>query len=180
MSTQKLFFAGSGGQGILLMGQMIAYGAMSQGLETTFLPSYGPEMRGGTANCTVVVSDKAISCPLIFEADAVVVMNPPSLTKFEPLVKPGGKMLINTSMVTERPTRTDIDVIEVPCLELAEELGNRRTQNVIMFGALVSETNVISPEGVDYALHKVFSGKKAKLLDLNTKAAGYFKEKCGK
>jgi 2-oxoglutarate ferredoxin oxidoreductase subunit gamma len=180
MSTQKLFFAGSGGQGILLMGQMISYAAMSQGLETTFLPSYGPEMRGGTANCTVIVSDTAISCPLIYEADAIVVMNPPSLTAFEHLVKPGGKLILNTSLVTERPTRTDIQCIEVPCNDLAEELGNRRTANVIMYGALVTETGVVSPEGVDYALRKVFSGKKAKHLDLNLKAVNYYKEKMGK
>lgn len=180
MSAQKLFFAGSGGQGILLMGQMVSYAAMSQNLETTFLPSYGPEMRGGTANCTVIVSDKTISCPLIFEADAVVVMNPPSLTKFESLVKPGGKMIINTSLVSERPTRTDIQVVEVPANDLAAELGNRRTANVIMYGALVTETGVVSEEGVEYALRKVFSGKKAKLLDLNMKAVNIYREKMGK
>ena len=107
-------------------------------------------------------------------------MNPPSLTRFESLVKPGGKIIINTSLVSERPTRTDIDVIEVPANELADELGNRRTANVIMYGALVAETGVVSQEGVEYALRKVFSGKKAKLLDLNMKAANIYKEKMGK
>lgn len=175
MSVHKLFFAGSGGQGILLMGQMIAYAAMGENKEVTFLPSYGPEMRGGTANCTVVVSDKAIGSPLIFEADALIVMNPPSLTKFESLLKPNGKLFINTSLVDLKPTRTDIDVINVPANDIATDLGNARAANIVMLGAIVKETGVVSSEAMDKVLEKIFSGRKAKLLDLNKKAIDAFK-----
>ena len=131
--TNKLFFAGAGGQGVLLMGQMTAYAAMAEDKPVTFLPSYGPEMRGGTCNCTVVVSDdKPVSCPLIYEADAIVVMNVPSLIKFEPMVKKGGKLFVNTSLIERKPERTDITVVNVPTLELAEELGNTRAANIVM------------------------------------------------
>jgi len=172
----KMFFAGSGGQGVLLMGQMITYAAMNEDKEVTFLPSYGPEMRGGTANCTVVVSDdKPVSCPLIYDADAVVVMNLPSLLKFESMVKPGGKLFINSSIVDREPTRTDIEVIKVPANELAIELGNARAANIIMLGAFRRGTNVVSAEAIDYMLRKTFSGRKASLLDLNLKAIDAFK-----
>ena len=128
MSTYKLFFAGSGGQGILLMGQAVTYAAMYEDLEATFMPSYGPEMRGGTANCTVCVSDKPISCPLIYEADAVVAMNLPSLIKFEPLVRPGGVIFRNTEIIDQSITRTDITQIR-PLLYCGEgfvrNLANR-------------------------------------------------------
>ena len=170
MSTHKLFFAGSGGQGILLMGQMITYAAMLEDKSATFLPSYGPEMRGGTANCTVVVSDKPVSCPIIYEADAVVAMNLPSLIKFEPLVKPGGAMLLNTSIIDQRPTRTDIDVCEVAVSEIAQELGNPRVANMVMLGAIVRTTGVVSQASIEKVMQKIFTGKKAELIGLNTKA----------
>ena len=125
---KKLFFAGAGGQGALAIGQMIAKAAMDEGLEVTWLPSYGPEMRGGTANCTVVVSDRPISCPLINDADVLVVMNLPSLTKFQSMVVPGGTLFINSSLVPETSNRDDIKVIEVPANEKASELGNERAR----------------------------------------------------
>jgi 2-oxoglutarate ferredoxin oxidoreductase subunit gamma len=133
--TTKLFFAGSGGQGILLMGQMITYAAMLEDKSSTFLPSYGPEMRGGTANCAVVVSGKPIGCPLIYEADALVVMNLPSLLKFESMVKPGGILLINTSIVEQPATRTDITVLSVPVNEIAMELGSVRSATWLCWAA---------------------------------------------
>lgn len=174
MSTTKLFFAGSGGQGILLMGQMITYAAMLEDKASTFLPSYGPEMRGGTANCTVVVSDKPVGCPLIYEADAVVVMNLPSLLKFEPMVKPGGMLLVNTSIVDQPAKRTDIKVISVPVNDIAMELGNVKVGNMVMLGALVRATNVVSEESVYQVMLKTFTGEKAALNDLNRKAFTYF------
>ena len=170
----KMFFAGSGGQGILLMGQMIAKAAMYEGKFVTFLPSYGPEMRGGTANCTVVVSDKPVSCPLIYEADAVIAMNLPSLTKFEGLVKPGCKLFINSSLIAAETTRTDVDFIKIPANEKAIELGNERTANIIMLGAIVSKTGVVKMESVEHVLETVFSGPKAKLLPLNKQAIKTF------
>lgn len=175
MSTTKLFFAGSGGQGILLMGQMVTYAAMLEDKSSTFLPSYGPEMRGGTANCTVVVSEKPVSCPLIYEADAIVVMNLPSLIKFEPMVKPGGVLLVNSSIVDQPAKRTDIKVITVPVNEIAKELGNIKVANIVMLGALVRSTNVVSEKSVEAVMHKTFTGSKAKLIDINMKALTYSK-----
>lgn len=175
MSTTKLFFAGSGGQGILLMGQMITYAAMLEDKSSTFLPSYGPEMRGGTANCTVVVSDKPVSCPLIYEADAIVVMNLPSLIKFEPMVKPGGVLLVNSSIIDQPAKRTDIRVVNVPVNEIAKELGNLKVANIVMLGALVRSTNVVSEKSVEAVMHKTFTGSKAKLIDINMKALTYSK-----
>ncbi|NCB52910.1 MAG: 2-oxoacid:ferredoxin oxidoreductase subunit gamma [Clostridia bacterium] len=176
MSVTKMFFAGSGGQGILLMGQMITYAAMNEDKEVTFLPSYGPEMRGGTANCTVVVSeDKPVSCPLIYEADAMVVMNLPSLIKFEKMVKPGGKLFVNTSLIELKPTRADIEIINVPANDIAIALGNARAANIVMLGAFRRATEVVSSEAIDHMLEKTFSGKKAALLDLNKKAIEAFR-----
>ena len=171
MATTKLFFAGSGGQGVLTMGQMLTYAAMYGDLNTTWLPSYGPEMRGGTANCTVVIdTDKPVSCPLIYEADDVVVMNLPSLTKFESLVKPGGNLFVNTSLIDQKPTRTDINVYEVPANDIAISLGNARTANMVMLGALVEVSRVVPVEMVYKIMEKTFSGRKAALLDLNKQA----------
>ncbi|MBR7187695.1 MAG: 2-oxoacid:acceptor oxidoreductase family protein [Clostridia bacterium] len=171
MATTKLFFAGSGGQGVLTMGQMLTYAAMYGDLNTTWLPSYGPEMRGGTANCTVVIdTEKPVSCPLIYEADDVVVMNLPSLTKFESLVKPGGNLFVNTSLIDQKPTRTDIHVYEVPCNDIALQLGNARTANMVMLGALVEVSKVVPVDMVYKIMEKTFSGRKAALLDLNKQA----------
>ncbi len=167
---QKLFFAGSGGQGVILMGQMIAYASMYENKEVTFLPSYGPEMRGGTANCTVVVSDKPVSCPLVYEADVVVAMNLPSMTRFESLVKPGGMLFYNSSLIPQKPTRTDIQTIPVPANDIAMEMGNSRAANMVMLGAVAHGSGVAGDEALDKILAKVFSGKKAALLDLNRKA----------
>ena len=171
MATNKLFFAGSGGQGVLTMGQMVTYAAMYADMNATWLPSYGPEMRGGTANCTVVISpEKPVSCPLIYEADDVVVMNLPSLIKFESMVKPGGNLFVNTSLIDQKPTRTDINVYNVPANDLAMQLGNARTANVVMLGALVRVTNVVPVEMIYKIMEKTFSGRKAALLDINKQA----------
>jgi 2-oxoglutarate ferredoxin oxidoreductase subunit gamma len=175
MSITKLFFAGSGGQGILLMGQMITYSAMLEDRNATYMPSYGPEMRGGTANCTVVVSDKPVGCPMIYEADAVVVMNLPSLLKFESLVKPGGVLLINSSMISQPAKRTDIRVLNIPINEISMELGNAKVGNMVMLGALVRATSVVSEDSIRQMMHKTFTGAKAALNELNEKAFVYYK-----
>ena len=171
MATTKLFFAGSGGQGVLTMGQMVTYAAMYADMNATWLPSYGPEMRGGTANCTVVISpDKPVSCPLIYEADDVVVMNLPSLIKFESLVKPGGNLFVNSSLIEQKATRDDINVYYVPANDIAMKLGNARTANVVMLGALVSVAPVVPVEMIYKIMEKTFSGRKAQLLDINKQA----------
>ena len=167
---KKMFFAGSGGQGALAIGQMIAKAGMEEGNEVTWLPSYGPEMRGGTANCTVIVSDRDISCPLINEADVLVAMNLPSLRKFENMVVPGGCIFINSSMVPETSSRTDVKVIEVPANEKAIEIGNDRAANIVMLGAILAETGVCKKETIMHQMEKMFSGRKAKFLPANVAA----------
>jgi len=167
---QKMFFAGSGGQGTLAIGQMIAKAAMDEGKEVTWLPSYGPEMRGGTANCTVVVSDKPIACPLINEADLLVVMNLPSLLKFESLVRPGGLLIINSSLVPEKASRTDISVRYVPANDEAGKLGNDKAANMVVLGAILRETGVVHPDTVREQMRHMFSGRKEKFLPMNLSA----------
>ena len=167
---QKMFFAGSGGQGTLAIGQMIAKAAMEEGKEVTWLPSYGPEMRGGTANCTVVVSDKPIACPLINDADVLVVMNLPSLLKFESMVVPGGLLIINSSMVTEKAKRSDIRVLEIPAVDMAMELGSDKAANMVILGAILEETGVVSKDTVREEMRHMFSGRKEKFLPMNLAA----------
>ena len=163
---QKMFFAGSGGQGTLAIGQMIAKAAMDEGKEVTWLPSYGPEMRGGTANCTVVVSDKPIACPLINEADLLVVMNLPSLLKFESLVAPGGLLIINSSLVPEKAKRDDI----LPANDDAMSIGNDKAANMVMLGAIIRETGIVEPDTVREEIRHMFSGRKEKFLPMNLSA----------
>jgi len=171
-----MFFAGTGGQGVLLMGQMVGSAAIMEDKDVTFFPSYGPEMRGGTANCTVIVSDKPISSPLIFESDVVVAMTTPSMLKFEPTLKPGGVMLLNKSLIQQAPKRSDITVFEVPANDLAQELGEGRAANIVMLGAFVRTTNIVSPDNVEKVIRDILGGKKAELIDINIKAFNYWKQ----
>ena len=166
----KMFFAGSGGQGALTIGQMIAKAAMDEGKEVTWLPSYGPEMRGGTANCTVIISDKRISCPLINDADVLVAMNLPSLRKFESMVNPGGVIFINSSIVPETSSRTDVKIIEIPANDKAAEIGNPRAANIVMLGAILAETGCCTKETVQHQIEKMFTGRKEKFLPGNVAA----------
>jgi len=168
--AKKMFFAGSGGQGIMLMGQMVASAAILEDKSTTFFPSYGPEMRGGTANCTVIVSDKPISSPLIFESDCVVAMNLPSMLKFEPTLKAGGILLLNKSLIHQDAKRSDIQTHEIPVSDLAVELGDPRVANMIMLGAFVRMSKIVSPDTMEKVIHNTFDVKKADLADLNLKA----------
>ena len=174
--SKKMFFAGSGGQGIMLMGQMVASAAILEDKATTFFPSYGPEMRGGTANCTVIVSDKPISSPLIFESDCVVAMNLPSMVKFEPTLKAGGILLLNKSLIHQDAKRSDITVYEIPVSDLAHDLGDNRVANMIMLGAFVRTTNIVSSEKIEKVIQDTFGAKKAELVELNLKAFNLWKE----
>lgn len=170
MALHKIFIAGFGGQGIILIGQMLAYAGMLEGKEVTFLPSYGPEMRGGTANCTVIVSDTPISCPIVDQATCLAAMNQPSLAKFEDMVEPGGSVFVNSSLVTQEGLRKDVSVHKIPAGDMAQELGNPKTANIVMLGALVRELGVVKPESMERVLEEVFSGSKAGLLTINQKA----------
>lgn len=168
---EQCIFAGFGGQGMLLIGKFLAEAGMETGKHVSWLPSYGPEMRGGTANCSVVVSDKPVASPLIAMADTILAMNKPSLLKFEGDVKPGGLLLINSSIIDIKTSRTDVDAIYVPCNEIAESVNNPKGANVVFLGAYVAKKpDVISEEAIIEAIRIELGEKKAKFLDGNIKA----------
>lgn len=169
MQTETII-AGFGGQGVLFAGQVIAYAAMDNGLEVTWIPSYGPEMRGGTANCTVIVSDEEIGSPLVAHPAVVVAMNLPSLDKYEPMVKEGGLLVVNSSMVDRSPTRTDIHWVMVPGNEIAEELGDRRMTNMVLLGAMLANVSLLPLEAVEKSLREHLPERHHKLLPMNYKA----------
>lgn len=169
MLEQNLF-AGFGGQGVLLMGQLLAYAGMLEGKEVTWLPSYGPEMRGGTANCSVIISDEAIGSPVVSMATSVIALNRPSLDKFESNVQPGGKLFINSSIIDRPAHREDVEAYYVPCNEIAERLGNARVANMVMLGAYIEKTGSVDIENVLLALKAKLGEKKADLLSLNREA----------
>lgn len=163
-------FAGFGGQGIMLMGQMIAYAGMYDGKNVSWFPSYGPEMRGGTANCSVVVSDEPVGSPVISEPNIVVAMNRPSLDRFEATMKSGGTLFYNSSLIDVKPKRTDIKVVAIPANDLAQELGNTKVANVIVLGAILKATKLVSTDNFMKVLQKTFGEKKQELLAINKAA----------
>ncbi|MGD2105262.1 MAG: 2-oxoacid:acceptor oxidoreductase family protein [Anaerolineae bacterium] len=169
---EEIIISGFGGQGSLFAGQLLAYSAMGQNLHVTWIPSYGPEMRGGKARCTVVVSDKEIGAPLVRRPSAAIVLNIPSMEAFEPAVKPGGVLVVNSSMVPGESDRDDITSIYIPASDLATELGNVRMANVLCLGALVEATGVVSLEAMEQALDDHLPERHRDLLDLNKKALG--------
>lgn len=166
----EIILSGFGGQGIMFAGQIISYAAMDAGREVTWIPSYGPEMRGGTANCTVVIANEEIGSPVVKNPDAALVMNLPSLDKYEPLVKPGGTLIINASMVDRPAVRTDITTIAIPCNEIAEEIGNPRLANMVAIGALLGHVEVLSLTELETALNNHMPGRHKHLLPKNVEA----------
>lgn len=166
----EVIIAGFGGQGVLFAGQLLSYAALDEGKEVTWIPSYGPEMRGGTANCTVVVADEEIGSPMVRNPMAVIAMNEPSLDKYEPLVKPGGVLVLNSSMSNRSAKRTDITVVSLPANELAEELGDKRMMNMVMLGALLAHLPVLPVEAIEKALREHLPERHHKLLPQNYKA----------
>ncbi len=167
---QEFIFAGFGGQGVLLMGQLLAHAAMDEGKKVSWIPSYGPEMRGGTANCTVIVSDGEIGSPVVRSPSCVVAMNLPSLDKFEDKVKPGGVLVVNSSLVTREPKRQDVTVVRVPATEVANELGNVRVANMVALGAVLEATGVVAVKSLMEALRKNLPAHRQNLLPLNQEA----------
>ena len=164
---KQFLIAGFGGQGVLLIGTLIAKAAMLEGHEVSWMPSYGPEMRGGEANCAVVVSDEQIGSPLVNEPPILVVMNKPSLVKFMPNMAPGGTLLYNSSLVEGVPLRDDIRTIAVPCNEIAEKVGNTRVSNMVMLGAAQAATDVVTDECLITILKNFLGENKAHLFDVN-------------
>ncbi len=163
-------FAGFGGQGVLMMGYVFAMSAMREGRHVTYMPAYGAEVRGGTANCTVVVSSDEIASPVASSPDAAVVMNYPSLLKFQSSVRSGGMMFLNSDLISELPGRKDFELIQVPCNTLAHETGNDRALNMIMLGAVIKKTGAVSLDSAKEALAEIFAAKGEKVLDSNVKA----------
>jgi len=168
--VEKNIFAGFGGQGVLLMGQLLAMAGMMEGKNTSWIPSYGPEMRGGTANCSIIISDSEISSPIVTRATSIIAMNRPSLDKFENTVIPGGKLFINSSIIDVKSSRTDIDVYYVPCNEIAHEMGNDKVANMIMLGAYLAKCPVVSVDTVLEALLEKLGKNKSHLIPLNREA----------
>jgi 2-oxoglutarate ferredoxin oxidoreductase subunit gamma len=167
---QEIVISGFGGQGALFAGQLLAYAAMDEGKHVTWIPSYGPEMRGGTAHCVVVVSDEEIGSPIVRNPSAAIVLNNPSMEKYQPLVKQQGFLLVNRSLINLPATRGDIHTIDVPANDVAAEIGESRMLNVIMLGALIACTNVVPLEAIDRALESHLPARHRRLLDLNKTA----------
>ncbi len=166
----EYIFAGFGGQGMLLIGKFLAMACMMDGKHVSWLPSYGPEMRGGTANCSVIVSDKAVASPLVDQADVVIAMNRPSLDKFESHVRPGGTLVINSSIIDRKAERTDVTVVYCDANKIAESVGNPKGANVAILGALLQKSPVVSVDTMVEAIRIELGERKAKFLEGNKKA----------
>jgi len=155
----EMIFSGFGGQGALFAGQLLAYAALEEDKHVTWIPSYGPEMRGGTAHCTVIVSDEEIGSPIIRNPTSAIVLNNPSMDKYEPLVKPGGVLVVNRSLIARPAQRKDITVIEIQASELAGEAGSAKMANVVLLGALLEATRAVALESVSKALDEHLPAK---------------------
>lgn len=166
----EIIISGFGGQGALFAGQLLAYGALAEGRHVTWIPSYGPEMRGGTANCTVIISDEEIGSPLVRNPSAAIVMNPPSFDRFEPVMKKEGVLIVNTSLVSTASQRQDIRAIPVQANEIAGELGTAQMANVVMIGALVAATGVLKFETLNQVLEEHVSARHRDKIPANKKA----------
>jgi 2-oxoglutarate ferredoxin oxidoreductase subunit gamma len=167
---EEILIAGFGGQGVMSMGQLIAYAGMKEGKYVSWLPSYGPEQRGGTANCAVVVSGEQVGSPLVSQPTTAIVLNNPSYDKFEPTVRPGGLLIVNASLISKLSERTDIKVMNIKATELANELGNPKIANMILLGAFLEITGILSDDSILEALKKVLSPEKHSLLEINKRA----------
>ena len=170
MEEMRIVFAGFGGQGLLFAGKVVAYAGLIDGREVSWLPSYGPEMRGGTANCSVTLSDEPIGSPLITDPNVLVAMNQPSLLKFEPEITPGGIALIDTTLVTRVPERDDIQVYTLDATRMAEEAGLKGLANIVLVGKMLKETGFCSMETIEAAVRKTVPARKQAMIEHNLHA----------
>lgn len=168
--TYETIFAGFGGQGILFSGKVIAYAGMIENKNVSHLPSYGPEMRGGTANCHVIVSDEPVASPIIINPSSLVVMNGPSFDKFEDAVVPGGKIFIDSTLISRESKRDDVEVFRIPATQTAMDMGISKLANMIMVGKLVKETKMFTWDELKQAITKLVPPSKAAMLESNIKA----------
>ncbi len=173
--TNSVIIAGFGGQGVLFAGKFLAYKGLFEGKEISWLPSYGPEMRGGTANCTVIVSDEPVGSPIVADPDIVVAMNLPSFDKYENAVKAGGCIFADSTLIAKKTDRADVKAFYIPATQMAKDMGIPTLANMILMGKIIKETGIVSFDGMLDSLKKVVSAKKADLVDINLKAleAGY-------
>ena len=166
----ELIIAGFGGQGVLRLGQLIAYAGMVDGREVSWLPSYGPEMRGGTANCNIMYSDAPIGSPIVTSATALITLNGPATDKFENTVRKGGDIFVNSSIVERKIERQDVNAYYIPANDIAIKLGNARIMNMVMLGAYLEKTNLFSVDIAEKALRHVLGSSKEKLIPVNLDA----------
>ena len=167
---KEIMIAGFGGQGVMSIGKTLVEAGMAEELEVSWVPSYGPEMRGGTANCSVILSDSTIGSPIIYNPTELIAMNTPSLKKFEGDVVPGGIIFLNSSIIKDPVEREDVKVVQVPCDQIAIELGNPKVANMVMLGAYIAATGALKVETIQGMLSHMFTGPKAKLVPLNMEA----------
>lgn len=166
----QIVIAGFGGQGLLFSGKVLAYAALMEQRELSWLPSYGPEMRGGTANCNVIISDSPVGSPIVQNPNVLMVMNTPSLDKYEKTVAPGGKIFVDSSLVSRKVERTDVEVRYIPATKMAGDMGIPTLANMILLGAIVKSTGCVGDEAVLAGLRKIVSAKHADLLEANLQA----------
>jgi len=167
---EEVIIAGFGGQGVMLMGRLLAYAGMLEGKNVAWMPSYGPEMRGGTANCTVIISSEEIASPVVPYPKSIIVMNKPSLDKFEATVQKDGLIILNESLIDQKVNRDDVAIVRVPANDIANQLGNLRVANMVALGAYIKKSGVLKLKTIFKALEKTLAGRNQKLIDLNKKA----------
>ena len=168
--TTQILIAGFGGQGVLFAGKFIAYKGLLEGKQVSWLPSYGPEMRGGTANCSVIISDDPVGSPIVSTPDVLVAMNLPSLDKYEETAAKGAKVFIDSTLISRKVERDDVDAYYIPATQMANDAGIPTLANIIMIGKIIKESGVISHDDLMGALKKVVSAKRVELIDVNLKA----------
>ena len=173
--TTQILIAGFGGQGVLFAGKFLAYKGLSEGREVSWLPSYGPEMRGGTANCSVILSDEPVGSPIVAKPDVLMAMNLPSFDKYESSVVPGGYVFVDSNLIARKAQRTDIKAFYIPATKMAAQAGTPTLANMIIVGKMMKETGAVSLEGLEATMKKFVPAKHADLVDANMNAimAGY-------
>ena len=167
---ERIIISGFGGQGVMLIGRLLAYAGMIEGKKVAWMPSYGPEMRGGTANCTVLISSNEIGSPIVSHPKILIAMNQPSLDKFESNVSKDGLIILNDSLIKREVKRNDVNVIKIPADDIADKLGNSKAANMVVLGAYVEQSGIVKMDTIFKALEEVLTGRNKKLLELNKEA----------
>ncbi len=173
--THNILIAGFGGQGVLFAGKCLAYNGLTEGKQVSWLPSYGPEMRGGTASCSVILSDSPVGSPIVSNPNVLVAMNLPSLNKYEPMAESGAKIFVDSTLISREVEREDVEAFYIPATKMAADIGAPTLANMIIIGKLIKETGAVNFDDIEVGLKKVIPAKKADMLEINLKAlkAGY-------